>query len=178
MHGILAGCVLIGKPDSYNLPQHHLRMPKNGPFDQDEPPDDLNQVAKNVWRLIKKSGAKSVNGWVQRYPSLNQSTINRLITGGIPDPSVSAIKKIADAVGLTPWQLMHPDMPSGLAVGLSEEVLRIARQLDSLTGDRRERALEIADFAAFSVLPKPAGTPAAQEAEAELQPTPKPHRVL
>ena len=59
---------------------------------------------KNLRALI---GDGSVNAWAKLY-KLEQTTINRIVNGA--DPKLSMVERIAEAVGISAWQLMVPDL--------------------------------------------------------------------
>jgi hypothetical protein len=99
LHDLILGvCALTVKACApRHLPDDH-GMPKTQPADE----TSGSVFRENLRRLI---GDVSVNQWSKRH-ALEQTTIQRLLTGA--EPKLSMIEKIAEAVGLEPWQLLVP----------------------------------------------------------------------
>jgi hypothetical protein len=72
---------------------------------------------------------------------------------------LSTLDKLAEALCVQPWQLLHPD---GELASFSEQALKIARKMDSLPADLRERAYWLfVQQIDFANVPKPEDAPSA-----------------
>ncbi len=107
---------------------HHSLMPK-----AKLPPGSV--FHENLALLI---GEGSVNAWAKAH-KLEQTTVQRIMNG--QDPKLSMVAKIADAVGVRPWQLLV----GGLDV----------KKLPSLvTSDERAPDERVADRISAAILAK------------------------
>jgi hypothetical protein len=78
------------------------------------------------------------------------------------------LDRLAEALDLDPWQLLHPD---GDCADFSEQALRIARKMDSLAPEARNRAYAMfVQMVDFGNVPKP-------EDGSSDPDTPKPRRL-
>jgi hypothetical protein len=158
-------------------------------MEREAPPDDLSVFAQNLWRLIKRSG-KSINGWTEwvngRQPGepLTQSTIDRILKGA--DASVTMITKIAAAVGIDPWELLHPGGLEQEDRGLHSEVYGLALLVNKIDDEiRRQEMVNKLDYVRRWLVSHPQATlievterKQSAEGDANAQPNGEPTQVL
>jgi hypothetical protein len=82
--------------------------------------------ATNLRRLIAHKAGGSVNAWATAHPAMNQTTINRIVSGE-RDCTVATLMRISEKTGYALWQLCHPDFdPLKMPPLMREDVARVA----------------------------------------------------
>jgi len=95
-------------------------------------------IAANLQRIV---GDEPPNAWARRH-GLHQQTVRRILIGEC-SPTELMIERIADALGLFPWQLLVPDLdprhPPVLRESTPAELELYARLEQDLADLRRLR---------------------------------------
>ncbi|TCP03590.1 helix-turn-helix domain-containing protein [Rubrivivax gelatinosus] len=89
----------------------------------------------------------SVNAWCKAR-KIPQSTVARWMTG-VSDATLEQVDRVAQATGLQPWQLLHPEFdPHRAPPPLEPDVAYVARIFSGLAGADRTRAQKILEILA------------------------------
>lgn len=127
---------------------------------------------RDTIRFLTEHGRASFGDFV-KVDAAKKSSLARIKGEDGQNVTLNQLDLLATALGVEPWQLLHPD---GEAATLSDAALKIARKMDDLPPELRERAyalfVQAVDFANPSP-PDPPHNGGAGAASAHDSVTPK-----